>query len=268
MGSPLLTGDEVAAEDLSVEALRDHIWEALSRIEALHSFVRAHLIDTTQPGQVFITAEGKRVQAELYAKEVAARAERLKDGYAVGPGQSASPGNVSAISVSADVWRTLHQLVVEVTKHLADTTTHAPAQHDPLHKVVWHLNILIGDVEDQPLLATTLRTLRRLRDSASRVVDGEQRQLLDAPCPWCGNNTIVLYKVDGIARCERDRKKALPCVCDFATCDCKRSPVTHQHTWIRENGTKRDGWWGLVDQQAAVARRNKKNATTKKEPTR
>lgn len=257
------TPEEIVAD------LRDEIWKVLASIDGLAPAVN-DLQDTHQASFGYVTAEDKRAQGKAHARDLRDHATRLKNGDPVGPGESPSPGNIAGISANAQIWFTIRHQIRTLTRHVVRRTAKpleftAPGERATLSEVVWHLNVVIGLVDDQKLLSSALADLTRARDVASRLVDGSDDRLMDNPCPWCGNRSLVLDQPAGVITCDRDPKKAQHCICNDPMCECKQNPIKHHHTWHRAKGAKPGSWWALIDQQNRVAReQNRLNQEAKR----
>lgn len=236
----------------------------------------AALTDSRQRGLGFLTPEAKRAQDSQLKKERQAHAQRLKAGQPVGPGASPAPGNVSGLSVDADLWVTLSHQVRQVRRHLAARLRHrldrdqvgiagpfvlvgevntwlgSPAPKDSadlarhLRELVWKLD----DPDTDLKLVTRLeRDLEHLHTSVDRLVEGDDRSRHPSPCPHCGRKSLVIWHREGVIRCDRDphTHRYQPCRCDAAVCQCRTNPVHHRHQWIRDLGAKPGSWWALVD---------------------
>lgn len=108
--------------------------------------------------------------------------------------------------------------------------------------------------------------------AAEHLVDGEPSRRLNARCPYCHGETLVVYQRDPRGRRDLvdtgtpteaircDKPLGADCVCSSETCPCKRREPggrqTYRHTWTRDRG----GWDALASllekhaEQCAVCR--------------
>lgn len=248
-----------------LDDLQTSVAELLTDVSNLTPFVAA-LTDTHQRGLGFLTYEGKQAQGRAYRAEQRAGAERRKDGYDLGPGESPSPGNIAGLSVYAEIHTTLHFLVRYLIKDLAKrgvcTLTQVPKDPE-IDDLVTTLRALTWQAIAMPPLEAVRRDLEQLRETARQLIDGNDRTVLGADCPHCGNRTLVVYFADGLIRCDRHPKTGRyePCTCPDPLCDCKVRPRAFRHEWHRAKGTKPNSWWSLSD-------RLNLDRTTEKEPQR
>lgn len=98
--------------------------------------------------------------------------------------------------------------------------------------------------------ASALRT-------AELLVDGEQVRRLDARCPYCHRESLVIYQTDPSIKATSGKKQAPSeiircdkplgsvCQCQVDDCACKLNPARaarHRHVWRRDGG----GWDALA----------------------
>lgn len=178
------------------------------------------------------------------------------EGYVTGAGESPNPGNLAGINVDALIWATLlhnvRQLVADQVKfgHYRGWCTWPPV-HVPTEPAIGDLLValraLVWQSPNMALLHAVHRDLTNLRDEALRLVDGNDKTILAAPCPHCGNRTLVVYFATDTIRCDRHPKTGRfePCTCPDPLCACKERPREHRHEWYRAKGARHDGWYTL-----------------------
>lgn len=222
----------------------------------------AALTNSRQRGLGFLTHEGKQIQDEMIRADRADLAKRAfyarkrgrlpLDGFIIGRGESPAPGNIVAVSVEAHINATLHHLVRQLVDGLARrgvcTLTRVP-EDATLYELLAVLRSLTWQTTDTHLLDTMHRDLEHLVDDAHKLIDGNDRTVLNADCPHCGNRTLVVYFADDLIRCDRHPKTGRyeTCTCPDPICDCKTRPHAFRHEWHRAKGTKPNGWWALAD---------------------
>lgn len=233
----------------TAEELRTSIATNLRDVVRMRITLR-DLTSTRQPDRLgFLTPEAKRAQGRQIAKDRRDHALRLKEGQAVGPGESPAPGNISTISLLAQIPAVVRKQTEALVAHLRDAGHPATiGATGILHDAVNALTDLTREVDDTAALSSVLHAIAHLRESADRIINGNHRRLLDGPCPWCQHKSLVLNLNDATVTCERDPEKPTPCICADPLCECKQRPVAHRHTWHRNRGASATGWWGLVDQ--------------------
>lgn len=252
------------AEPAELELLDDAqtaVAEHLTTIANLVPLVGA-LTNSRQRGLGFLTWEGRQIQDEMIRKDrddlvkrafYARKRNRLPlDGFVHGRGESPAPGNIVAVSVEAHLHTTLHhlirQLVTDQARNGVCTLTRI-REDASLTDLVAALRALVWQTTTMQLLDTIDRDLEHLVDDAHRLIDGNDRTVLDANCPHCDNRTLVVYFADDLIRCDRHPKTGRyePCTCPDPLCDCKTRPRAYRHEWHRSKGTKANGWWALAD---------------------
>lgn len=256
--------DEPAAILPAAELLDDAITavsEQLTTISNLIPLINA-LTNTRQRGLGFVTYEGKQIQNEMLRKDREERDRLIKyarrhnilplDGLITGRGASPAPVNIVAVSVEAHVHTTLHHNIRQLVRHQAVqgicTLVRVPEDAN-LHELVTSTRSLSWACTDTQLLQGIERDLEQLVDDAHRLIDGNDRTVLAADCPHCGNRTLVVYFADDLIRCDRHPRTGRyePCTCPDPLCECKTRPRAFRHEWHRSKGTKANGWWSLAD---------------------
>lgn len=248
-----------------LDDLQTSVSELLSTISNLTPFVEL-LVDTRQRGLGFMTYEAKEAQSGLHRKERRAAAQRRKDGYVLGPGESPVPGNVAGLSVYADLHATLHHLARHLINAQARvgicTMTRIPSEPS-VDQLVAALRELTWQSASMFALEGVRRDLEVLRDESLRLIDGNDRTVLGADCPHCKNRTLVVYFKDELIRCDRDPKTGRyePCTCAESICECKSRPRDFRHEWHLSKGTKPNGWEYLAARIGTVIRPTVKAST-------
>lgn len=232
--------------DELLDDLQTSISELLSTIANLTPMVES-LTSTHQRGLGFLTPEGKEAQGRMHRAEKIAGAQRRKDGYDIGPGESPSPGNIGGLSMAADIHVTLHHcaryLINLQARHGICTLTTIPTE-PTTDDLIAAVRALTWQTFAMPHLEAIRRDLEQLRDDTLRLIDGNDRTVLNADCPHCGLRTLIVHFTDDLIRCDRNprSKRYEPCTCPDPLCDCKVRPVTFRHEWHRAKGDKVGGW--------------------------
>lgn len=236
--------------------------EQLTTVANLVPLIAA-LTDTRQRGLGFVTYEGKQIQDAMIREARADLTARIRDARERnvlhliepakrGAGQSPAPGNIVAVSVEANIHATLHHLIRQLVDGLAlngiCTLTKVPEDAN-LYQLLSTMRALTWQSLDARLLGTVQRDLEDLIVDAHRLIDGNDRTVLAADCPHCGNRTLVVYFADDLIRCDRHPRTGRyePCTCPDPLCECKARPRAFRHEWHRSKGTKANGWWSLAD---------------------
>lgn len=256
--------EPAAADPTHAELLDDAITAVSEQLTTIGNLIPliAALTDSRQRGLGFVTYEGKQIQDDMIRSDRADLDKRIRaarelkllpaDGFIRGRGESPAPGNIIAVSVEAHVHTTLHhvvrQLVHDQARHGVCTLVRVP-QDATLPELVAATRSLSWSCTTTTLLDTIERDLAQLVDDAHRLIDGNDRTVLYANCPHCGNRTLVVYFKDDLIRCDRHPKTGRyePCTCPDPLCDCKTRPRAFRHEWHRSRGTKPNSWWALAD---------------------
>lgn len=208
------------------------------------------LRDTYQPGLGFLTPEGKEAQGAAHLADKRDLALRAAAGYTTVTGSSPSPGNLAAVSAGGILTRTLHRLVRHLVADLARygvcTLVRVPADATT-DELLAAIRNLVNQTPNMVLLARLQADLATLRDELTTTIDGNDRTVLKAPCPWCGLHSLVVYFGEHLIRCDRDPETGRhePCVCNDHLCECRIRPAEFRHEWHRAKGNKVNGWLTL-----------------------
>lgn len=236
----------------------------LGDLDTLQHLV-AQLTDTHQRGIGFLTPDAR---AAINAQVAADRRQRTtqpdrdtvgldwlnRDRDVTPTGHVRAPGTVAAISVEADIYFTLHDLVKRTTSRLYRQAQVCILERVPVEptatQLIAHLRVLVVLIDTTDVLHAMHRELARLKDDATRLVDGDDKTLLPDPCPHCGHRTLVVRWRDDLIRCDRDQHTGsyAPCRCPDPLCDCKTKPIAYRHTWHRNPaaaGNRRHTWAAL-----------------------
>jgi hypothetical protein len=243
----------VTPEDL--DGLRYDVMTALGQLEPLQELV-ARLTDTRQRGLGFLTPAAR---AAMDAQHAADRRYRTtqddrdvvgldwlnRDADIIPTGHVRAAGTVPAISVEADMYFTLRELVAKTTHWLVARegvcVVGAIPAEPTVHQLIGRIRTLVLHLTNERRLAHLLREARRLVDDATFVVDGDDRTLLPDPCPHCGRNTLVAYMRSDLIRCDRDARGQYGiCRCADPMCECKTRPVAYRHEWHRTDAAAGD----------------------------
>lgn len=193
-----------------------------------------------------IEADADRMDFEVRPGRQWERPERR----IVGVGNTRTPvASLSALTLSADIAVMLHGLVRRIVTALnaAGVCPIARLAPEPTaEQLIAHLRELRWAAPSPSLLRTVDGELTTLVDAADRFVHGDAMRLLPDPCPHCGNYSLIAYFRDDVIRCDRNsrsRQRALePCVCDNEICQCKTTPVSFRHEWIRNPPSAPNSW--------------------------
>lgn len=223
------------------------------------------LADTHQPGLGFLSFQAKQALDRQTRSERAdwsaahsARAwtESLGLGHLKPLGESPTPGNFRSLASDADFTFTLLDAARRLTASLQREGKQLqvpPVVREPTAtQLLWHVGTLVHLTHNAQLLRSLTRDLQGVQETAQALVHGNDRVLLEDPCPYCGNRSLVVYFADDLIKCDRDAltgQKAA-CTCPDPLCDCKQKPVAHRHVWYRSPTDKRktptDGTWSSL----------------------
>lgn len=111
------------------------------------------------------------------------------------------------------------------------------------------LDALVDGYTNRVDLAAILTDLDNLRDKASDVIDGPAKTNDPEPCPWCGQNSLVIHhrspgRDAAFIRCQGRHA----CECDWDWCNCHRNPVRNRHEWVN-SGRATHTWTALKNLQ-------------------
>lgn len=239
-----------AADQARTETIAD-IQTTLTKIRDLAGYLEV-LIHGNSRGLGFLTPEHLEDRRRAWEAERAAMAQRLALGEPIGTGHTSAPGDLAAISASAELWATTrHHLRITIRRV---PTTSAPqfAHLEPttVDGTIRALSLALDHATPrQTDLDTMRRDLEHVHRTLDRVVNGHDRSRLNTPCPYCGRHTLVVDHRNGTVTCDRDPHTGHhhPCTCTDQLCPCHTTPITHRHTWHQDRGARHDGWWALSD---------------------
>lgn len=238
-------------QDPGVEDLQVLVSTALSDLQSRYRMVR-HLIDTRQRGLGFATVEAKQQMDKLARAERTDRRQAEIEGQPTGTGETMAPGNLTVWAYLAHAHDVLTDLIqASVAEFMAGgvCTLHQAPAEPSFTDLVNHIRVLSWDVTSPRLLQLMHTQIEHLTSEARRLVDGNDRTRLDAPCPHCARKTLVVYFDTGVIRCDRDpfTGRLEDCTCPDPMCGCKTNPLGHRHEWHRSRGTGPGGWRHLAD---------------------
>lgn len=229
------------------------------------------LSNTRQRGLGFLTYEGRVALDRQTREERRIRDWNASNRFPAPAGDNPAPGNLTAIRADAELTFTLkhcaRQLIRSLTRNRVCALHRLPANPNLADYLthVYELAWLARLSHDTSTLTAVARDLTNARDSATLVVDGNDRVLLEDPCPHCGNRTLVVTFTDDTIRCGRDPKTGayMRCRCTVDNCPCQTNPVTNRHEWHRVRG---NGWY-LLQSDLKTAKANRAAAELAKTPT-
>lgn len=231
------------------EALQLDIAETITALLTLAQRV-ADLADSHQRGLGFLTFNARQDENAMIRKERRLRLEAQILGQPAGHGATAAPGNLAAISAYVEIWTAARHQVRRLNRwHAKHGITPSPIREAA--GAVYLLRLirpLVWDTTEEKVLHAVHDDLAHVRDITERVVDGNDRVLLDQPCPHCGHKTLVVTFKDKTIVCDKDHATGERgiCQCTNSLCECQKRPIAHRHTWYRDRGNKPDGWLTLA----------------------
>lgn len=261
--------------EVRVADLRVHVSQALTALAGTLPKAAA-LVDTRQRGLGFATYEAKQIRDEQIRKERRDRADayawlrahqlhwNLLHDLPKATGETPAPGNVNAWSQLAEVELVLVDLIRSTERAFLTAgvcALYRLRENPTAVDLVEHLRRLSWHINNTRMLARILSQIEWCTDELDRLIDGNDKTVLDGPCPHCGRRTLVVTFTDGVIRCDRDPNTGQyePCTCPDSYCNCHQDPH-HRHEWHRDKGTTATGWWALSD------RLNLSKQITNKEP--
>lgn len=256
--------------------LQYDVMTALGDLQTLQPLV-ARLMDTHQRGLGFLTpAARKQLDAAVAADRHALRTQPERDTVGldwlnrdrdvIPTGHVRTPGNVSALSVEADIYFTARHLVKRTTRWLyrvdgvcvvgdVDNNTNPPRlevlpSEPTIEQLLARLRTLVVLVRNEQPLHQIWRDIRRVTGDATFLVDGDDKTLMGDPCPHCGNKTLVVHWRQDLIRCDRDQHTGHYqfCRCVDPLCECRNKPIAFRHEWHGTDaaaGDRRRTWRAL-----------------------
>jgi hypothetical protein len=199
------------------------------------------LTDSRQRGLGFLTFAGRRALYDLVRTERRIRNAQL--GLPAPSGDIAVPGNLQAINADAELTMTLQHCIRRLHKAIAHHVCpldRLPGEPD-VGDLLRHLYTLTWFTCDRAVLAAVVRDLETAETLLQRLVDGDDKVLLEDPCPYCGRRTLVVQFKEDLIRCDTDQRtgERHPCQCPNNACDCKVRPRQFRHTWYRATHDQR-----------------------------
>lgn len=253
------------------EALQLEIVSSLSILLDLVPKVSA-LTDSHQRGLGFMSYDARQIENAMIRKE---RRERIKAqilGQPAGHGATAAPGNFTALSVYVEIWAAARHQVRRLVRWQAKNgvvPAVAPAVEVPVDgataiELLRMLRPLVWETTEDRVLRAVLDDLQHVHELAEHLIDGNDRTLLDVPCPHCGRKTLVATFKDGVITCGKDHAtgERHACICSDPLCECKTRPVAYRHTWHRNHVGRADSWEALADRRSISDLATKKGPTT------
>lgn len=245
---------ETQPEERTPEQLRGDMARLLAQATDLAVLLDQRKLDARQ-GRGYFT---NTARAEMDALMAAEKKSQMKadptiaglnvssqdSGLRSGP--TKAPGNLRAIAADVE----LATKLVDVSRRVLTQLFSDVGPGD----FAQHLVPLVAHLDDAGFLVDLNDELRDAIEVAGAAVYGETQTGIDAPCPWCHRQTLVMYwarPTNSVERdyaiCDRDPRGHLhPCVCrNDPLCTCKVQPVTFRHTWVNrpgENGRNTLGW--------------------------
>lgn len=265
--------------DEQIVELQYDVMTALGDLQTLQPLV-ARLMDTHQRGLGFLTpAARKALDAQVATDRHALRTQPDRDTVGldwlnrdrdvIPTGHVRTPGNVSALSVEADMYFTSRQLVKRTTRWLYKVDGvcvlgDLPAE-PTVDALVDRLRTLVVLVTHEQPLNQIWREIRRVTNDATFLVDGDDKTLMADPCPHCGNKTLVVHWPADLIRCDRDQRTGHYqfCRCVDPLCDCRNKPIAYRHEWHRTDaaaGDRRRTWRALTNLLTARRAANQQGA--------
>lgn len=243
------------AKQLEIDALRSVIVVRLVELGVELDMLSALALAPRQEKNFMVSAAAMLEQDEMIRRS--RKSLLLQRAAGVNPPViSRPPAPVSILDLLAQIhsalvgwetkaWRILH--AVPVSSRRLDLSD---------QERLSELEARVHQITDVKWLVAVDADLEQLIEMSRTYLDGEPKGLMNAPCPWCGRMTLVIYKTQGVICCEADSHsgKRETCLCSAGDdCGCTRGK---RHKWNRFDG----GW----DRLAAMLDRNSEHSTTTK----
>lgn len=220
------------------------------------------LRDSRQPGRPFIPPSVKQVMGDQYVKDRRARREAEVAGFPPGSGASPAPGNMPGWALVAEFTLTLRNQLTRLLAHharqgvsrrgLETVLGPIPGSEATARDLAGYLYELLWTIDRASLVRDVAREITHLRQLATRLLDGEDRQQLreQSTCPYCRAGALVAYIESGVIECDRVHDPAghlVPCLCPLDAphqvgCRCREDPA-FTHTWLVDRPlSSRNSW--------------------------
>lgn len=250
----------ITATPISIEELQvmigvklgelDNTW--LPLVDVLLRATQRQLAGFQTPAARHAIAQAQAHERELDVLDREVRAGRQwmrPEQRLVGGANTPTPAaTLGALDLSEEISFRLHDIVRRTLRALnrAGVCPIVPRlRAEPTSRdLIAHVRALVWTAPSKKLLTDIDRDLTWLNDAADRLVNGDAKTALPDPCPHCHRPTLVVYFRDDVIICGRDPKtrRNESCVCNDPICECKTSPVTYRHEWIRVPASARNSW--------------------------
>ena len=222
------------------------------------------LVDSRQRGLGFLTPLGRVARDQYIRTERRARVDTSHPniGRDIGlaymrrsstevpvPGEHPAPVNMPVTSLLAEARFVLLDRIREITKAMTKAGV-CPLYRMPLDpdldELISYLRRLTWHTTNRRLLEHTHRDIERLNEQADRVVDGNDQDQLDDPCPNCGRHTLVVTFRNLTITCDRDKHTGHfeRCECNDPLCVC-HNDLKYRHQWHQLTKNRADSWDNL-----------------------
>jgi hypothetical protein len=243
---PVSNAYEAAGNELEVTALRAVISGALVALSVEMVLLNALAMAPRQEKNYLLSPDALRQQDEMLSKSrkdlLLARTRGFNPAVISRP-----PAPVTILDLLAQIHASLVHHETRAWRILRAVPARSRRMDLTDQQRLTALETAVANVRDVAWLSDVEADLQRLVQASKDLLDGEQKSMMDAPCPHCGRMTLVIHKGTGLVRCEADPKTG-----HRETCLCSVGAIAHTHelddscgcTHGRRHQWKRaDGGW-------------------------
>lgn len=229
---------EGPGELASTEDWKVAISETIRELRGVVLTMVDHQVDARLYRLKHLSYVGRREQNRQTREERRIRAENAQQGHPAPSASTPTPGHWATVAADATLTAALRHTSRRLIRHFKARDV-PPAVESIAEPTIEDLLTYVLDmalqVTDHKLLAEIHRDLEAVRWETEQAIDGVGRDVLSDPCPYCGQQTLVVdFREDSI-QCGPDPRTGLTsaCVCPDPLCQCKSKPIEFRHTWYR-----------------------------------
>jgi hypothetical protein len=253
---------DAAPDELAVLGQADALDLELAEIDGLLPFI-AHSLEPIREQRPSLRPKPTPAEnARRKAQHEAERRDQLDNERRrlPIPGRSPAPLSIEAVDVAVTVSSALIAIEHRLWKHARSWPLDERHAHRTDRARLRRIRRHLKRVDDPAVLRAMYLDAMGARREAELLIYGELRLRLNARCPYCHRETLVVYARDPRAtkskskldertptetiRCDKGPDE--DCYCSSETCPCKREKFggrqTYRHSWTRDRG----GWDALA----------------------
>lgn len=214
------------------EDLRALAWGSLTTLMGELSTLEATMEPTRRVSDLrVINDEEKRQLDDMIRQERRDRLVALKEYRVEATGHIAAPARMRSVDAMAEAHGRLTHLERRLFAEARVCPLGVTTDTRPTRDVSRRIRDWLHQARSAELLAAIASDADDLVEVVKRAIDGEKTTRLNAPCPYCGRRTLVVYHEQGVIRC--DRPVWAECLCGAEGCPCTRG---RRHVWRKERG--------------------------------